>query len=207
MKLLTYGRAAVMLLALFAAVTLVVPAMAVDQDQIRDQDRLMLKDQHLDDPILLQKRDRLRDQISKDTDLTAAETAALDPELTEAIRRSGDTEPVRKMVRIAAQNDCKGECLREMLRIMSRAMERNATGDQAQKMVCEALQERLRTRERSRWKDGELCQQIQEQVQAKMQIQLQNREQYKKEVAPGHQGEGPGGDQSGGSTGGNRGGR
>lgn len=193
-------------LAVLVAVSLVVPHASVGQDRDRDRDQLRLEDQHLDDPVQLQKRDQLRDQISKDTALTASDLDALEPELSRAVRLSGDIEPVRVMVRTVAANDCLGECLREMLRTMNQAMEQGVGSKQAQAMVCEELQARLRTRNRAQWQTGELCQEVRARVQERVAASIQTREKYKGGETQGPEtGSGAGGGQGEGGDGGERG--
>ena len=135
---------AILMLTLVFTISVAGPTLA--QEEVKVQSRIMSQEK-MDDALAL--RTRLKNQLMKETGLSAEELETLDPALSEALElNGGDPEPIRIMIRKSVQIDCVGECLLERLRDQNMKMlqmkEKAEEGDQV------AVREQIRTRTRTR---------------------------------------------------------
>lgn len=152
-------------LSTLAALLAATPAFAADKARDRDQTQLQIQDEEPDltrDRILLQLKDRLRDELKVDD----ATLAAIHQDLEQFLTLGGDEQHVRATIRTGWALGCKGECLREMVQAANRAMVQGMQDGPACAMVRDTLREQIRERDRDQvaWTDAELGDRVRDRI-------------------------------------------
>lgn len=145
------------------------------QEHERDRDRAQ------DEPHeVYGGKDRVQEEMRLQTGLSQGEWEQVDEEVGAYLRKGGDPNQVRQMVRDAQAVGCQGECLEECFRQMNRARGEGFSGPQAQKMVAAEIQAQVRERKEQGKDpdDEELAGQLRKRMENTFRYQKQQMERW-----------------------------
>jgi hypothetical protein len=127
------------------------------QDRTQDRDQTQLKDPAAHsgapgtgDQDRTRDRDRLKDVLKVDGKLSDAEVASVSADLDGYLKRGGQQEQFRAMVRNSVGEGCGGVCLCEAVRSMNQFMSQGQSDTQAGKALGTIQREQKQQREQKK---------------------------------------------------------